>query len=201
MYATFFKRIFDFTFAVIMFAALAWLILLVVAMYIVSMEFPVFYSQQRIGKKNVAFTIYKFRTLQGNEKQSPEERRFWLGDFLRFFSFDEIPQLWNVLRGEMSMIGPRPLPVEYLPLMNERQRQRHNVRPGITGWAQVNGRTDIPWKRKFELDEYYVRHISVGLDIRIFFRTMTLLGSLPKDSSLKEKKFEGIPGAAHEEKR
>ncbi|HCW09064.1 MAG TPA: hypothetical protein DGG95_17035, partial [Cytophagales bacterium] len=128
----------DLFFTLIMLVVLSGLLALIVLMYVFQFQFPVFFKQQRIGRNNVPFTIFKFRTLLEG-KEDNEARRFWWGDVLRFLSLDELPQLWNVLRGEMSLIGPRPLPIEYLPLMNAQQRQRHQVRPGITGWTQVNG--------------------------------------------------------------
>jgi lipopolysaccharide/colanic/teichoic acid biosynthesis glycosyltransferase len=126
-----------------------------------------------------------------NSDQSPDNRRFWLGDLLRFFSLDELPQIWNVLKGDMSFIGPRPLPIAYLPLMSDEQRVRHQVLPGITGWTQVNGRHSISWQEKFELDRFYVHNISAMLDLCIFFKTIVLLLSFQKDHSLEEDKFKG----------
>ena len=110
---------------------------------------------------------------------------------LRASNLDELPQLWNVLKGEMSLIGPRPLPVEYLPLFSEEQKKRFEVKPGITGWAQVNGMHSVPWKQKLELDNYYVDHVSLMLDIRIVIKTLVLFLSFKKDRSLEEEKFTG----------
>jgi lipopolysaccharide/colanic/teichoic acid biosynthesis glycosyltransferase len=119
------------------------------------------------------------------------ERRFALGSFLRWSNLDELPQLYNILKGDMSFIGPRPLPIEYLPLYSEEQRQRHLVRPGITGWAQVNGRHSIAWQQKFSYDLYYVHHLSLALDLRILIKTIVLILSLRRDVSLEEEKFKG----------
>jgi lipopolysaccharide/colanic/teichoic acid biosynthesis glycosyltransferase len=120
-----------------------------------------------------------------------QERRFALGDFLRYCSLDELPQLWNVLKGEMSLIGPRPLLPEYLPLFTGAQRQRHNVRPGITGLAQVSGRNTVPWEKKFALDREYVENLSLALDSKILVRTILLLFAFKRDVSLDEKPFSG----------
>ncbi len=156
----------------------------------ISFSFPVFFIQERTGKSNKPFQLFKFRTLKSTGS-SLAERRFWLGDFLRATSLDELPQLINVLKGEMSLIGPRPLPVEYLSLMNDEQKKRHQVKPGITGWVQVNGRNAISWHEKFELDNYYVKHVSFLLDVKIVFKTIQLLLSFKKDISLSERKFTG----------
>ncbi len=137
------------------------------------------------------FTMFKFRTLEVDEAKLLEDRKFAFGSFLRLTNLDELPQLWNVLKGEMSIIGPRPLPIEYLPLFSEEQKKRFAVKPGITGWAQVNGRHSISWKEKFELDAYYVKNVSFMLDFRILFRTAMLFLSFKKDRSLEEEKFKG----------
>lgn len=138
---------------------------------------PLLFTQQRPGKDGAIFTIYKFRTMT-NERGPDgallidEARLKGIGKTIRTLSLDELPQLYNVLRGDMSFIGPRPLLVEYLPLYSERQRRRHAVRPGITGWAQINGRNAISWEQKFEFDLYYVEHCSLWLDLRIAGRTI-----------------------------
>lgn len=150
-----------------------------------------FFTQARIGWKGKIFKLYKFRTLKKNERLAVAERQFPLGNFLRRTSLDELPQLWNVLRGDMSLVGPRPLLVEYFSLYSEMQRDRHEVRPGVTGWAQVNGRHSISWNEKFKLDFYYVHHVSFWLDIRILLMTIVLLLSFRKDTSLEEEKFQG----------
>lgn len=138
---------------------------------------PLLFTQQRPGKDGAIFTIYKFRTMT-NERGpdgallSDGARLKGIGKTIRTLSLDELPQLYNVLRGDMSFIGPRPLLVEYLPLYSERQRRRHAVRPGITGWAQINGRNAISWEQKFAFDLYYVEHCSLWLDLRIAGRTI-----------------------------
>lgn len=191
MYTDFVKRMLDIVVSLLLIVGFSWLAIAIVLAYVFSFSFPILFNQVRIGKGNQPFSMYKFRTLRGSPDMPLKDRRFWLGDVLRFFSLDELPQLWHVLTGRMSMIGPRALPVEYLALMNESQRLRHRVRPGITGWAQVNGRHEINWAKKFELDLYYVTHLSLQLDIMIFLKTVVLLILPRKDKSLLEKEFEG----------
>lgn len=136
-----------------------------------------FFFQKRPGKNEKVFSIIKFKSM--NDKTdaqgkllSDAERLTAIGGFVRKTSLDEIPQLINVLKGDMSLIGPRPLLVQYLPLYNEFQKRRHEVRPGITGWAQVNGRNALSWEKKFEYDVWYVDHLSLGLDLKILFLTV-----------------------------
>jgi len=136
-----------------------------------------FFYQTRPGLHGVIFTMIKFRTMTEqkniNENSLTDEQRITkIGRFLRRTSLDEIPQLWNVFRGNMSLVGPRPLLTEYLPLYNSVQQQRHDVKPGITGWAQVNGRNSISWKKKFEYDIWYVQNLSFRLDIKIILLTV-----------------------------
>lgn len=135
--------------------------------------------------------MWKFRTLSVDENKDLQQRRFILGDVLRKTSLDELPQLWNVLNGEMSLVGPRPLPVEYDQLFSEEQRKRLEVKPGITGWAQVHGRHSINWKEKLKLDIWYVNNISFLIDMKVLFKTVVLLLSFKKDQSLEEEKFTG----------
>lgn len=135
---------------------------------------PVFFLQVRPGKNGKPFTMIKFRTMRNavNEDGSPlpdSKRMTPLGNFLRSSSLDELPELWNVLKGDMSLVGPRPLLIEYLPLYNKEQYRRHSVRPGITGWAQINGRNAISWEDKFKLDVWYIDNQSLWLDIKILF--------------------------------
>ena len=138
---------------------------------------PILFRQQRPGKNGRPFTLIKFRTMLDNRgsdgvPQSDGDRLTVFGRRLRETSIDELPELWNVLRGEMSLVGPRPLLMDYLPLYSESQARRHTVRPGITGWAQVNGRNSLSWEEKFELDVWYVDHLSLALDFRIIWRTV-----------------------------
>ncbi|PKM35510.1 MAG: sugar transferase [Gammaproteobacteria bacterium HGW-Gammaproteobacteria-10] len=138
---------------------------------------PVFFRQVRPGFRGEPFEMIKFRTMldavDGEGLLLPDEQRLTrFGRFLRASSLDELPELWNVLKGDMSLVGPRPLLMEYLPLYSEEQSRRHEVRPGITGWAQVNGRNAISWQDKFRLDVWYVDHCSLGLDIKILLLTI-----------------------------
>ena len=137
---------------------------------------PIFFRQRRIGKGNKEFEMIKFRSMKDafdkNGNALPDEERMTkLGKILRSLSLDELPELINILKGDMSLIGPRPLLVQYLPLYNERQIKRHEVTPGLTGWAQVNGRNSLRWSEKFELDVWYVENWSLWLDVKIFFMT------------------------------
>lgn len=138
---------------------------------------PVLFRQERPGLHGKTFTLYKFRTMtdargSDGELLPDEERLPAFGRFLRSTSLDELPELWNVLKGDMSLVGPRPLLVEYLELYNAEQARRHEVRPGITGWSQVNGRNDMPWPEKLALDVWYVDNQSLWLDVRILIRTL-----------------------------
>ncbi|MDD3595852.1 sugar transferase [Sulfuricurvum sp.] len=153
------------------------LILLITLMIALSMGRPVYFAQRRPGLHGKIFTIYKFRTMT-DEKDSrgnllPDSARLkGIGQVIRSLSLDELPQLLNVLKGEMSFIGPRPLLPEYLPLYTSQQARRHDVKPGITGWAQINGRNAISWEEKFRYDIEYVDNISFIFDLKIFFRTL-----------------------------
>lgn len=137
----------------------------------------ILFAQKRVGYKERIFTLYKICSM--TEEKDPQgnllpdaDRLTSVGKFIRKTSLDEIPQLWNVIKGDMSLIGPRPLLVEYIPLYNAEQKKRHLVRPGITGWAQVNGRNAISWQKKFELDVWYVQHCSFLLDFKILLKTI-----------------------------
>lgn len=133
---------------------------------------PVLFKQVRPGKNGKPFLMIKFRTMLADESLSEAQRVTRLGHFMRNSSLDELPEFWNVLKGEMNLVGPRPLLMEYLPLYNEEQKRRHDVLPGITGHAQVNGRNAISWEEKFKLDVWYVDHQSIALDIKILFQTV-----------------------------
>ena len=177
MYKLFFKRILDFMLALFGLMLLSPLLVLVtIALYFANEGKP-FFFQLRPGLSGFIFKIIKFKTM--NDKKdlagnllSDAERLTKMGSFVRKTSLDEIPQLLNVIKGDMSLIGPRPLLPEYLPLYNVVQQKRHAVTPGITGWAQVNGRNAISWKQKFEYDVWYVDHISLFLDLKILFLTV-----------------------------
>jgi lipopolysaccharide/colanic/teichoic acid biosynthesis glycosyltransferase len=177
MYNSFLKHLFDFIFAVLILLILSPIFLLVwLCLTIVNNGKPFFY-QQRPGKEEKIFTIIKFKTMTDKRNSSGQllpdaDRLTAIGSFVRKTSLDELPQLINVLKGDMSFVGPRPLLPEYLPLYSEAQRKRHNVKPGITGWAQINGRNAVTWKRKFELDVAYVNNISFWLDLKILLLTI-----------------------------
>ena len=185
------KRAFDLLLVAFSIVLFLWLLVLIIIGYIITSELPILYKSVRMGKSGVPFSMLKFRTLSGNENLPLDKRRFTLGSILRLTNLDELPQLWNVLKGEMSFIGPRPLPVEYRELFSVEQNQRHMVRPGITGWAQVCGKNSISWQQKFELDLYYVNNISFLVDLKILLKTFILVLSFKKDTSLHEKKFTG----------
>ena len=178
MYSLFLKRFIDFVIVFCM-LALIWPILLLVGiwLYFANKGAGVFFTQKRPGKNERIFKVIKFKTMtdkRGTDGKllSDEKRLTEIGKFIRSTSIDELPQLFNVLKGDMALIGPRPLLPQYLPLYSKEQARRHEVRPGITGWAQVNGRNAISWKKKFELDVWYVDHCSFLLDLRIIFLTI-----------------------------
>jgi lipopolysaccharide/colanic/teichoic acid biosynthesis glycosyltransferase len=153
------------------------LLLFVIILLFVLNKGSVWFLQPRPGYQEKIFSVIKFKTMTDqrdhqNELLPDEKRLTAMGKFIRKTSLDEIPQLINVLKGDMSIVGPRPLLVEYLPLYNERQRKRHDVRPGITGWAQVNGRNAVAWPQRLEHDAWYVEHMSFGLDLKILFLTL-----------------------------
>jgi undecaprenyl phosphate N,N'-diacetylbacillosamine 1-phosphate transferase len=184
------KRPVDLIGSLILIFVLSPVFLLIIIVYGMSFTFPVFYRQQRIGKNERLFWLTKFRSLKKGEGRL-QERRFMLGDFMRATSLDELPQLVHVVTGTMSLVGPRPLPVEYLPFFSDRQRERHAVRPGITGLAQVNGRNSLSWEKKLDYDIQYVESISAFGDLKILLKTVIILLSFKKDVSLDEPKFNG----------
>lgn len=177
MYKKYFKRIIDFSIALVGLIFLSPIFIVVtIGLYFANQGKP-FFFQERPGLEERIFNIIKFKTMNDKRDANGEllpdaDRLTPIGAFVRKTSLDEIPQLINVLKGDMSIIGPRPLRTYYLPLYSEIQKTRHNVRPGITGWAQVNGRNAISWSKKFELDVFYVNHISFALDVQIFFLTI-----------------------------
>lgn len=176
MYKNYIKRIFDFLIALVALVLLSPIFIIVLILLSIYNNGKPFFFQKRPGKKEKIFSIIKFKTM--NDKKDtegnllPDELRLTkVGNFVRKTSLDEIPQLLNVLKGDMSLIGPRPLLIEYLPLYSKSQQRRHNVRPGITGLAQINGRNAISWKKKFEYDVKYVDNLSFISDVKIFFKT------------------------------
>lgn len=176
MYTFFIKRVFDFTISLFLFVLLSPILFVIGIILILKYNESPFFFQIRPGKNTTLFKLIKFKTMH-NQKDAwgnllPDKERFTpFGLFLRRTSLDEIPQLINVIKGDMSLVGPRPLLVEYLPLYSSMQARRHEVLPGITGWAQVNGRNTISWDQKFEYDIWYVNHIGFIIDIKILFLT------------------------------
>jgi len=176
MYNHFIKRTLDFIISLhIILVILPILIIIAILLYFQNKGTP-FFFQERPGKDAKPFKIIKFKTMTGEKDENgfllPDNKRITkLGGFIRKWSLDELPQLFNVLMGTMSLVGPRPLLFKYIPLYSEEQNRRHEVRPGITGWAQVNGRNSISWTKKFELDLYYVDYISFVLDLKILWMT------------------------------
>lgn len=191
MYQLFFKRAIDFCVAFSALVLLSPLLLIVAILLYVANKGKVFFTQERPGKNAKIFTVIKFKTMNDktdvNGKLLPDKERLTpVGKFVRTTSLDELPQLLNVLKGDMSLVGPRPLLPKYLPLYNDRQKRRHKVRPGITGWAQVNGRNAISWSKKFEYDIWYVDNLSFLIDLKIIGITL-----------LKVFKREGINAAGN----
>lgn len=200
MYKHFFKRFFDFGISLVAIICISPLLLLVtIWLHYANKGAGAFFTQERPGKGEKIFRVIKFKTMTDERDEDgnllPDEDRLTkVGRFVRSTSIDELPQLWNVLKGEMSFIGPRPLMVKYLPLYTKEQHRRHDVRPGITGWAQVNGRNAISFTERFKYDVYYVDNLSLLLDIKIFFITISKVFSrtdINSDTSATMEDFNG----------
>ena len=177
MYRLFFKRIIDIFLSLIFILLFWWLYIVIIILVKKKLGSPVLFEQERPGLNEKIFTMYKFRTMTDEKDKNgnllPDKDRLTkFGRFLRSTSLDEIPELWNVLKGEMSLVGPRPLLVEYLLKYTKEEKRRHEVRPGITGFAQVNGRNNTTWEERFKNDIYYVENISFLLDLRIIIKTI-----------------------------
>ena len=199
MYKNFFKRFFDILLCTLAVVILSPVLLVVAILVRIKLGSPILFKQKRPGKNEKIFTLYKFRTMtdkkdKNGELLSDSERLTKFGKFLRSTSLDELPELINIIKGDMSLIGPRPLLVEYLELYNEEQKHRHDVRPGLTGLAQVNGRNAIDWDEKFKYDIEYVKSISFKNDLKIILQTIVKVfereGISGKGSDTMEK-FEG----------
>lgn len=180
MYRVFFKRLLDIIVSGAALIILSPVMLILAILVRVKLGSPVIFHQERPGYHEKIFKLCKFRSMTDERDENgellPDEIRLTkFGKALRATSLDELPELWNILKGDMSLIGPRPLLVKYLPLYNDFQKQRHDVKPGLTGWAQVNGRNAISWEQRFELDVYYVNHISFWLDVKILFQTVAVV--------------------------
>ena len=200
MYKHFFKRLIDFFLSFLGFIIISPIFLLLwIWLSIANRGAGALFFQERPGKNEKIFKVIKFKTMNDRRDASgnllPDAQRLTkVGKFVRSTSLDEIPQLLNVIKGDMSLIGPRPLLVQYLPLYNETQRRRHEVRPGITGWAQVNGRNAISWEQKFEYDVWYVDHVSLSLDFKILLKTIRKVfkqEGISSDTSATMEAFKG----------
>ncbi|HFM5740399.1 TPA: sugar transferase [Enterococcus faecium] len=199
IYEKFFKRLIDILFSILGLIMLWPLMTFVAILVRIKLGSPVIFKQQRPGKHEKIFLMYKFRTMTDQRDEegnllSDDIRLTQFGKILRSTSLDELPELWNILKGDMSIIGPRPLLVEYLSLYRNEQRKRHFVRPGLTGLAQVSGRNAISWKEKFEKDIEYVENISMMKDIKIFFLTLKKVivrDGITSVASGTTEKFEG----------
>lgn len=199
MYNQFIKRILDFIISFGTFVLLCPLFICVVLLLLIANRGNVFFIQKRPGLGGRPFKIIKFKTMNDKKDKvgnflEDKDRLTGIGKWIRRLSLDEIPQLLNVIKGDMSLIGPRPLLMEYLHLYNETQNKRHNIRPGITGWAQVNGRNAIDWQTKFDLDVWYVDNISFYLDLKIIFKTVLKvfkLDGISSENSVTMEKFIG----------
>lgn len=193
------KRVMDVTISIIGLVALSPVMILIAWNIRRTLGAPVFFRQVRPGRHGIPFKMIKFRTMRNsvnhtNELLTDEERITPFGSFLRSTSLDELPELWNVLKGDMSLVGPRPLLMEYLELYTPEQAHRHEVRPGVTGWAQVNGRNAITWEEKFKLDVWYVNNRSLWLDIKILFMTVKkvfIREGISAEGEATMSKFEG----------
>ena len=180
MYSKFFKRLLDIVLSLLVIILFSWLYIIVAILVKFKLGSPVIFKQPRPGMNEKVFNMYKFRSMTDERDENgnllPDDVRLTaFGKKLRATSLDELPELFNILKGDMSFVGPRPLLVKYLPLYNEEQRHRHDVRPGLTGWAQVNGRNLLSWEDKFEKDVYYVRNISFLFDLKIVLKTIAVV--------------------------
>lgn len=199
MYKHFFKRLIDFILSLIALIVLSPILLIVALLVRTKLGSPVIFKQERPGLNEKIFTLYKFRTMTDAKDEQgnllPDEIRLTkFGKLLRSTSLDELPELFNILKGDMAIVGPRPLLVRYLPLYNEHQKHRHDVRPGFTGWAQCNGRNAISWEEKFDLDVYYTKHVSLLLDIKIILKTVKVVlfrEGISSETSVTMEEFKG----------
>lgn len=191
MYAKYIKRILDFVLSLLAIIVLSPLMLVVWILVRIKLGKPAIFKQQRPGKNEKIFTLYKFRTMTDKKdehgKLLPDEQRLTkFGKMLRSTSLDELPELWNILKGDMAIVGPRPLLVEYLSLYNEEQKHRHDVRPGLTGLAQINGRNSIDWEEKFKDDIKYIKKVTFLKDCKIVLRT---IGKVLKREGISRRKY------------
>lgn len=194
------KRLFDILFSLLALIIISPVFLIVALLVRINLGSPILFTQERVGLNNKVFKMYKFRTMKNGKNKNGEllpdnERLTKFGEKLRSTSLDELPEFINILKGDMSLIGPRPLLVEYIPLYNNEQIKRHNVLPGLTGWAQVNGRNAISWSEKFKLDVWYVENWNLILDIKIFFLTIYKVfkrDGISEEGEVTMTKFNGL---------
>lgn len=194
-----FKLLFDKIFAFFLIIIFSPIYIFISILILLKMGTPILFKQKRPGYKEEIFGIYKFRTMTNDKDDAGDllpdnQRLIGIGKFIRSTSLDELPQLFNVLKGEMSFVGPRPLLIEYLDLYDDNQKRRHNVKPGITGWAQVNGRNAISWEQKFDYDVWYVENQSFSLDIKILWLTFLKVvkrSDISSNTSVTMERFKG----------
>ncbi len=204
VYERYVKRFFDFILSMIALIVLSPVLLIIWCLVRVKLGSPVIFKQERPGFHEKIFRLYKFRTMTDARDESgellPDDVRLTrFGKLLRSTSLDELPELWNILKGDMSIVGPRPLLVKYLPLYNERQKHRHDVRPGITGLAQIKGRNSISWEEKFEWDVKYVENVSLRNDCRILIKTIAVVSGRQGISSETSATMESFTGTKRQE--
>ncbi|MFT4901550.1 MAG: sugar transferase EpsL [Lentimonas sp.] len=191
------KRPFDLIAAFALLSAFLLPLLALILIQVCVLGRPIFFRQARAGRKEKSFYIIKLRSMRSGAASDAERLTPW-GQFLRSTSLDELPELWNVLVGDMSLVGPRPLPLHYLPRYTAEQAQRHNLRPGITGWAQINGRNGISWEQQFELDLWYLKHRSFLLDLKILALTLITVfrrENISESGQATRSEFMGSPSA------
>lgn len=199
MYRKYIKRLLDFILSLFAIIILSPVLLIVALLVRIKLGSPVIFKQKRPGLNEKIFTLYKFRTMTDAKDEQgnllPDEIRLTkFGKLLRSTSLDELPELFNILKGDMSIVGPRPLLVRYLPLYNEHQKHRHDVRPGFTGYAQCNGRNAISWEEKFDLDVYYTKNLTLFMDIKIIIKTIKVVlfrEGISSETSVTMEEFRG----------
>ena len=199
MYRKYIKRLLDFILSLFAIIILSPVLLIVALLVRIQLGSPVIFKQKRPGLNEKIFTLYKFRTMTDAKDEQgnllPDEIRLTkFGKLLRSTSLDELPELFNTLKGDMSIVGPRPLLVRYLPLYNEHQKHRHDVRPGFTGYAQCNGRNAISWEEKFDLDVYYTKNLTLFMDIKIIIKTVKVVlfrEGISSETSVTMEEFRG----------
>ena len=209
MYAKYLKRLIDFTLSFIALSILFPFLLILTITGAIAMKGNPFFTQSRPGYKEKIFKLIKFRTMSNARDENgnllPDEKRLGkYGKLLRKTSLDELPELINILKGDMSIVGPRPLLIKYLPLYNEEQRKRHDVRPGLTGYAQAYGRNSISWEEKFEKDVYYTQNISLWIDTKIVFKTIFVVlkqDGISSGTSATMEEFKGSPAKTNQSER